>query len=159
MPESESGQAVELGTIVATFNGTEVKSNLGTAGIIDLFPDEVGGEQLFISGLTALTAQEEALTLGFVIPRGELLETGNYNSSGECAGTNAICVGVGLVDPTNPDNDLAGGTSSGEAAINLLELDFQPGGIVRGTFSATYQSDNGANVTVTNGSFNVQIVI
>ena len=159
----DSSSELSLGDLVVTIDGAEFKS-IGTIGAIS---DTFGIQGFTITGVknNGLTGIEE-ITLIFALPSGQSVMNTTYesdfNTDGDCDGENTICSGleytkVDALDPNGALNYNSVGMD-GNSKITFTELDYQKGGLARGTFSGTIVDADGGSIIVTNGAFYVNII-
>ena len=86
--------------------------------------------------------------------------TYNYGSDpAECYDPIGVCgaIDYSLFDALNPENSFSYSSSLGSTTITFTSLDLKDGGHAKGTFSGTLKDDDGNNIAITDGKFNVLI--
>ena len=103
----------------------------------------------------------ETLALILDFPMGETISESNYEFNGfECSPTTEICgsIAYGI---RNPDDELThislAENGDGSSYFTFTDLDYRPGGHAVGTFSAVLFNEDGEEINITDGKFNVTI--
>ena len=103
----------------------------------------------------------ETLVLLLDFPIEETISEGDYGFNGfECSPTAEICgsIAYGI---RNPDDELTHSSlaenGNGNSSFTFTDLDYRPGGNAVGTFSAVLFNEDGEEINITDGKFNVTI--
>ena len=152
---SNVASGLPLGTVSAKINGQDFHCTQSSAQINEIFV------QFFSIGCAnSINAETfEALVVMFQLPPELIVEAANYQSFGEdCMPTSSICgsLAYGIT------NDTDGVTHSsvyenGNSNITITDIDYSIGGFVSGTFSGLVSDDDGDEISISDGQFNLEI--
>lgn len=153
------------GVMTATIDGESFTTTGfgGSPGSSAVIFSGFGTEFVILSGIVDFNGENtELLSLTLYIPGGLTLEERSYSITENCNFQTEICglfsYSVGDIDA----GDFEGFSAPFEGGfldLNILELDYRPGGFIKGTFSGTVvNSETGETASLTGGGFNVMII-
>lgn len=154
---------LQIGQLTAKINGETFESinALGTITVEDFVIDTLHNF-IFLGAVNEGITSSKTISLAFGLPANDLIETTTYSyddTVSDCEPGINVC---GVIDYTysdfvNPQSSEFYDSAFGNLSVTFTEIDYQPGGSAKGTFSGVVLDNNNNEISITDGKFNIKI--